>query len=573
MKVGRLRQSWLLKKRFGIQADPPCLDESASFGSRAAIGLTRFPRALTPALSRQGMRRIGEWRLELDNGCVRGSRELRSLLGVPSHRALRYSDYLARVPKADRSRVKRAWEAYLNEGLPYSIEHRLMIDNEPRWVRVCVHAREEGRRSSVVGSLLDITDSRRARTELERQLALQACLLEFSRHSLKPSEASLEAAVQWVLRCLGLLMGADRGYVYRVHEEASVFQQRHCWSLLEGITDGVVFEECTHERMPWFLERLARSGSLLVPDVAKLPSNRATECEYLLSRGCAALLCVPLWRQEELTGFIGFDIARAEQAQWTREDRQALEMLGHILGLAYERTHYEAQLMRYQRRLRALSAHHERLREAEYARIAREVHDELGQYLTALRMDAALLQFRYAHQHPDIAQGAEAMKKTADAMLDVVRNIATALRPHTLNMGLVAAAEWQLSRFAERSGIRCHFEAPEEVSGLSDEQVTALFRILQEALTNIARHAQSREIRVWIQASSEGTLLEVLDDGIGFDAQARRIRNSFGLLGMRERASMCGGEFRLQSVPGQGTRISVWIPAQREEAHGKDYCC
>ncbi|HRP77112.1 MAG TPA: PAS domain S-box protein [Rhodocyclaceae bacterium] len=238
------------------------------------------------------------------------------------------------------------------------------------------------------------------------------------------------------------------------------------------------------------------------------------------------------------------------------------------IGTAQEITEIklkEQELLRSRQLLRDLAAHHELIREQERARIAREIHDELGQYLTALRMDAAMIQMRFATADPELERHVAGMKETIDQTIVVVRDIASSLRPGALNMGLVSAAEWLLAGFEERTGVKCRLDAPAEELGLDDTRVTAVFRILQESLTNVARHANAVSLRVCIERDDGMFRMHIVDDGVGFDAALVREKRTFGLLGIRERAMMFGGKVSIDSRPGGGTSVNLTIPLQGGE--------
>jgi signal transduction histidine kinase len=226
-------------------------------------------------------------------------------------------------------------------------------------------------------------------------------------------------------------------------------------------------------------------------------------------------------------------------------------------------------LFRSRQMIRELAAHHEKIREDERARIAREIHDEFGQYLTALRMDTAMLDIRYGEGNPEMRAHLAQMKQSIDASIGVVRNLAAALRPSALDMGLVLAAEWLLANFEERTGTAYTLHVSKDELGLDNERATAAFRILQEALTNITRYAQAGEVEVSIDLQADALVMQVADDGVGFDPVEVRRRKTFGLLGIRERALMFGGESRIESRPGAGTRLSIRIPLQ-EHGDGHD---
>ncbi|MDP1926147.1 MAG: PAS domain S-box protein [Thiobacillus sp.] len=259
--------------------------------------------------------------------------------------------------------------------------------------------------------------------------------------------------------------------------------------------------------------------------------------------------------------------------KWVREraeleysaEGEILRGVGTIQDITELKRH-EDELLRSRQSLRELAAHHEKVREGERTRIAREIHDELGQHLTALRMDAAMLNIRFGADHPDLARQVAGMKKTIDTTIGVVRNLATSLRPGALDMGLVSAAEWLLSGFEERTQIRCHLHAPEEHLDLDEECGTAAFRILQESLTNITRYASAVEVNVRIEWINGILEMDIRDDGVGFDPAEVRSRKTFGLMGMRERALQFGGESRIDSRPGAGTTVRIRIPCVREVA-------
>ena len=221
--------------------------------------------------------------------------------------------------------------------------------------------------------------------------------------------------------------------------------------------------------------------------------------------------------------------------------------------------HRQAELLESREQLRALAAHHEREREELRAALSRELHDQIGQYLTVLRLDAAMMRRRFSHLDPEIEPLVATMKGSIDQAMVLLRDVVAALRPAPLDEGLVPAAEWLLAGFARRTGIDCRLEAPDPDPVLDGALATAAFRILQEALTNVGRHAQASRVRVGI-AMREGALhLEVADDGVGFDPAASH-RGRFGLLGMRERALMFGGTLQVDSRPGGGTILRVVLP-------------
>jgi len=207
--------------------------------------------------------------------------------------------------------------------------------------------------------------------------------------------------------------------------------------------------------------------------------------------------------------------------------------------------------------LRELAAHRDAVREEERKRIAGEIHDELGSLMTALKMDVSLLRMELDDKSPAQMRVAQ-MRELIERTIHVVRQVATQLRPAALNLGLVPALEWLIEDFGRRTGLDSTFTADAEVV-MDDAHATAVFRIVQESLTNIARHAGASRVHVSLVCADEALDLTVTDDGRGFDAAALGA-TSFGLFGIRERARNLGGRANVVSVPGHGTRLNIWIP-------------
>ncbi|QXH47376.1 PAS domain S-box protein [Pseudomonas xanthosomatis] len=223
----------------------------------------------------------------------------------------------------------------------------------------------------------------------------------------------------------------------------------------------------------------------------------------------------------------------------------------------------ELALAGSQEQLRELSAHLESVREEEKARIAREVHDELGQMLTVLKLEVSMCELAYAELDAGLNERLASMKRLIAQLFQLVRDVATALRPPILDAGIASAIEWQARRFEARTQIPCLVQVPDNLPPLSDAKATGLFRILQEALTNVMRHAQAHTVQIELVREGQQLRLTVIDDGAGFAIDAARPA-SFGLVGVRERVLMLGGSMTLDSEPGEGTSLSVAIPLMQE---------
>jgi len=219
----------------------------------------------------------------------------------------------------------------------------------------------------------------------------------------------------------------------------------------------------------------------------------------------------------------------------------------------------ELELASSREQLRELSAHLESVREEEKARIAREVHDELGQMLTVLKLETSMCELAYAQLDPGLNERLGSMKRLIAQLFQLVRDVATALRPPILDAGIASAIEWQARRFEARTQIPCLVQVPDNLPVLSDAKAIGLFRILQEALTNVMRHAQAHTVELTLTLQGGELCLTVADDGVGFVATPGR-PTSFGIVGMRERVLIMGGELSLESEPGEGTTLEVRVP-------------
>jgi signal transduction histidine kinase len=228
---------------------------------------------------------------------------------------------------------------------------------------------------------------------------------------------------------------------------------------------------------------------------------------------------------------------------------------------ARAREQAEDEQRRSFKQLRALAGRIQTAREEERARVAREIHDELGQALTAIKIDlTALLPNVLADPAPDL-QRQQTVFRLLDEAIYSVRRIATDLRPGVLDdLGLMAAIEWAVDEFQARTGIESYVSLPDADLALDAQSATALFRILQEALTNVARHARATQVAVRLAQDGGDLSLEVRDNGRGIREEQMADGRSLGVLGMRERAILLGGEFSIASTPENGTTVAVRIP-------------
>lgn len=242
-----------------------------------------------------------------------------------------------------------------------------------------------------------------------------------------------------------------------------------------------------------------------------------------------------------------------------------------------QRKQSEWDLLESSKQLRELTSYLQTVREEERTRIARELHDEFGQMLTGIKLDAKWLASCLPDGQPGVANRVASMFRLIDETLDAMRRVAADLRPVMLDdLGLVAAVEWLTEEFGKRTdiGIRLELDVGQSYCGCKEDSnldkalATAAFRIVQECLTNVARHAQAAHVRVLLKCRGDQLMLRVSDDGRGMPAVHEIKRNSYGIMGMQERARSLGGTLDFSSVAGEGTRIEVILPIESVASAG-----
>ena len=229
-----------------------------------------------------------------------------------------------------------------------------------------------------------------------------------------------------------------------------------------------------------------------------------------------------------------------------------------------DRKRAEQQLTASHDQLRKLTARLESVREEERILIAREIHDELGQALTGVKLELSLLSDQLADMAPALQNRLESISGLVDATIQSVRRIATDLRPIVLDqLGLIPAIEWQTQEFQSRTGIQCRLDIYLRSACLSQPASTAMFRIFQEILTNVVRHAKASLVKITLQELAGGLVLEVQDNGRGITESEQADPQSLGLVGMRERALLLGGNITFIGNPESGTTVRVRVPLEQ----------
>ena len=258
--------------------------------------------------------------------------------------------------------------------------------------------------------------------------------------------------------------------------------------------------------------------------------------------------------------------------QWGKRDQPPRMLV--INSDITQRKRGEEQLILQREQLRALAERLQWVREEDRKKVARDLHDQIGQILTAIKMDLTWMIRHLPASEGDVLARLRESIQSIDDGVKSVRTICSGLRPGVLDdLGLAAAIEWQASEFASRNNVPCQVSVPPVDLHLDGDRATATFRIFQECLTNVIRHAQAKSVRIVLTQEEESILLVVEDDGVGFSETGNSNPfGSLGLLGMKERAQFCGGDVQISSSPGNGTKVTVRVPVDSARAERSQMC-
>jgi PAS domain S-box-containing protein len=417
-----------------------------------------------------------------------------------------------------------------------------------------------------VTAVRDITERKRAEESLRHLLVFDDLLNDLLAGFVGASAAEMDAHICNSLRQIANLFGVEYAFLVQVSPDSTTWSSTHEWCA-PGVTSQYhKYQNVPMGTLPWLERQLLAGEEVRIHKVADLPPESAPARLRWEAEGFKSTLQMPLRGRGQLVhGCIGlFSVAR--EVTWRKEDAQRLRTLSDAVANALERKRAEEALHQSREQLRALLSRLQSLREEERTRISREIHDHLGQLLTALKLDLRWLERRVSSL-PDAEAQATLNAKIASARelanetIVSVQKIASELRPGILDrLGLPAAVETETQTFQSRTGIHCEWSLPRETADVPPDLATGAFRIFQEILTNIARHSHATHVEVRLAFTDNRLLLEVGDNGIGIKQDAAESPASLGLVGMQERATMLGGKIGFNQNPGGGTLVAVVLP-------------
>ena len=302
---------------------------------------------------------------------------------------------------------------------------------------------------------------------------------------------------------------------------------------------------------------VVRTGKpLIITRANEYPKYKSAIMEKL---GGQTFIGFPMMVGEKIVGSLG--LGHTESIEITDHMARWIESLANYIAALTEQRRAEEELRRSHKQLRDLSMHLQSAVEEERKRIAREIHDELGQELSLMQLELGLVESELSAKQKEIREKTRSMSKLIDSAIKSVQRISSDLRPTVLdNLGIGAAVEWYSKEFQKRTRIKCEVTVDSPEMKLDQDRSTAFYRILQEALTNVWRHAHATRVRVQLRKKNDNVQLTVRDNGMGIAPEPIGDPRSFGLMGMRERVYQFGGSIVISGRPGKGTQVSVTIP-------------
>lgn len=406
-------------------------------------------------------------------------------------------------------------------------------------------------------------------------LAVEAMRAGAADYVMKRNLSRLVPALERELRDAEARRAAQRAELQLLEQSA----------LLQGIVNhfpGVVFQVMSEAPGTFKFSHVSEgSVELLELPSARLESNPDAFFD-LLPAADAATFAVHMKRSMETLSPVNWEgrirAAESGMIKWVnirlrprRIASGAFVWEGFMANITMSKEH-EIELVAARKRQKALSSHLENAKEQERARIARELHDDIGGNLTAIKIDVLWLADRIGAVDPKVRSKLDALESLVDQTAASITQIGQDLRPGILDLGLAAAIEWQATDFSNRTGVACIVRCEGDAPEIEPSVGTALFSILRETLTNIAKHAQATQVRIELENTDGEVDLTVTDNGLGIVAADRLKPTSFGLRGMEERAAQLGGTVSVTAVRPQGTCIAVRVPhrltIETESSHG-----
>lgn len=411
-----------------------------------------------------------------------------------------------------------------------------------------------GDKDVLIGNGMDIAERRQAAVLLQRRYEQLQLIARLSDAVSKANEP--EDIYKLAIKGLKETARADRASVL-LFDEKGVMQ----FKASDGLSDHYKQNAAGHS--PWE-QHAVQPDPIYIQDVEN-DSSLSELLPVIREEGIASLGFIPLIYMNRLLG--KFMVYYNAPHEFTEDETYLLQTIAREVAFAIGEKENELALRKSEKQYRELSAHLQDVREVERTAIAREIHDELGQQLTVLKIDFSWIASRLElNDKPNIREKFEDISQLLDKAVQTVRRMSSSLRPSMLDdLGLVSTIDWYLQESGKRKGLKTLFDHSHDDLQIPDKIRTALFRIFQESITNIIRHSEATEVIVKLERDGNRIHMLIKDNGKGFDPAQVAGKRTLGLLGMKERSQLIGGYWQIDSIPGSGTTVSVQVETEKAE--------
>lgn len=472
-----------------------------------------------------------------------------SVFGYTPDELLGRSTEILHVDRASYERFSQLGAPILNRNEPFHIEYEMKRkDGAIIYTETTVTAisEESGWSTGVVSVIRDITARKEAEVALERQARRLEIVHQIDTAVLSadsPHDIAQTALVQ-----IRQLLNCWRASLAVYNDDS---EQPQLLAVSAEEESSIMPGEVVPSDQLWDATTLRRGEIYIEKDLTAM-EGRSSLLRRLVDAGLQSYASVPLIVHGDLIGAL--NLAYDHRSGVDILDREVAREIANQLAIAIHQA-------RLRKQLHALAGYLQEAREEERTRLARDIHDDLGQALTALKFDISRLQRALPEDASDLHKQAAQMSDSVESAIWLVRRVSSDLRPGILDdLGLAVAIEWHVNEFSRRTGIACTTDLHIGESVLPEKLSTALFRIYQEALTNVARHAQASRVHVSLHEHADAVVLTVRDNGTGITERHISNPDSLGLRGMRERARPWNGRITFEREPDAGTTVTVRIP-------------
>lgn len=554
-----------LKNEAGELIGAVTINHNLTERKRAEESLRESEARLNLALTASQM---GVWEWDISTDAVFWSPQCFKIAGV-EHFDDRLDSFVQALHPEDAARVMATANQALAEKKVFTAEFRFILPGgEVRWLSNLGQGvyDEYGNPLRLIGTAHDITERKQIEEDLRRHAARNEALLKIA-GALAETGLDVQAALDTIARQAVLAIG-DACVITRLSDDEQWYETiafYHADPAVIAAMTPLLTAAPVPVTAEWLQRMISTGQPLFVPVMSSEEARRTISprhWSYLDQVGVHSLLIVPLQVQGRVIGTLGLSRDRSNRP-YTADDRIFLQELADRAALTIQNAHLFEHVEQANEQLQALSLRLLEVQESERRYLARELHDEVGQLLTGLKLKLELSAHRPgAASKPALAE----IQTLVNDLMGRVRNLSLDLRPSMLDdLGLLPALLWHFERYTAQTGVEVMFRH----SGLDRRFLppveTAVYRLVQEALTNVARHAGVNQVRVDLWADPDMFHLQVQDEGRGFAAKTvLAASSSVGLRGMQERVALLGGWLMVESTPGDGACITVELPLAQE---------